>query len=85
MLHVFLRVNWYVELIASIRIKIGATEAISEAGFECATCAHAHTHTIFFHRYMCDTSFLGKTTLLNTFMTSKLLLKHSWLLKSKFF
>ena len=31
MLHVFLGVNWYVELIASIRIKIGATEAISEA------------------------------------------------------
>ena len=30
-LHVFLGVNWYVELIASIRIKIGATEAISEA------------------------------------------------------
>ena len=40
MLHVFLGVNWYVELIASIRIKIGATEAISEAGFECAPCAH---------------------------------------------
>ena len=31
MLHVFLRVNWYVELIASIRIKIGATGAISDA------------------------------------------------------
>ena len=45
MLHVFLRVNWYVELIASIRIKIGATEAISEAGFECTPRAH----TIFFH------------------------------------
>ena len=68
MLHVFLRVNWYVELIASIRIKIGATEVISEAGFECAPCARARTHH-FFHSYMCDTSFLGKTTFLNTFMT----------------
>ena len=48
MLHVFLGVNWYVELIASIRIKIGATEAISEAGFECAPCARAHTHHFFF-------------------------------------
>ena len=61
MLHVFLGVNWYVELIASIRIKIGATEAISEAGFECAPCARAHT--IFFLSYMCDTSFLGETTI----------------------
>ena len=67
MLHVFLGVNWYVELIASIRIKIGATEAISEAGFECALCTHTHH---FFHSYMCDTSFLGKTTFLNMFMTS---------------
>ena len=48
MLHVFLGVNWYVELIASIRIKIGATEAISEAGFECAPCLCAHTNSIFF-------------------------------------
>ena len=68
MLHVFLRVNWYVELIASIRIKIGATEAISEAGFECAL----HTHH-FFQSHMCDTSFQGKTTLLNTFMTLELI------------
>ena len=82
MLHVFLGVNWYVELIASIRINIGATEAISEAGFECALCARAHT--IFFHRYLCDTSFLGKTTFLNTFMTSKLILEHFWLLKQFF-
>ena len=72
MLHVFLGVNWYVELIASIRIKIGATEAISEAGFECALCARAHAHTIFFHSYMCDTSFLGETTFPNTFMTLNL-------------
>ena len=48
MLHVFLGVNGYVELIASIRIKIGATEAISEAGFEYAPRACACTHTIFF-------------------------------------
>ena len=54
-------------------------------GFKCAPCAHvqlrvrACTHHFFFHSYMCDTLFLCKTTFVNMFMTSKLILEHFWL------
>ena len=49
-----------------------------------AMFARTHQHHSFF-TVTCDTSFLGKTTLLYTFMTSKLILEHSWLLKARFF
>ena len=39
----------------------------------------ACTHHFFFHSYMCDTLFLCKTTFVNMFMTSKLILEHFWL------
>ena len=47
-----------------------------------AMFARTHQHHSFF-TVTCDTSFLGKTTLLYTFMTSKLILEHSWLLRTE--
>ena len=44
----------------------------------------AYAPIFFFTMYMSDISFPGKTTLLNTIMTSELILEHSWMLKSAF-
>ena len=41
--------------------------------------APVHTRTIFFHSSMCDISFPGKMTMLDTFLTLKLIFEHSWL------
>ena len=45
----------------------------------------ARARTIFFHSSMCDISFPGKMTMLDTFMTFKLIFKQSLLLTSAFF
>ena len=45
----------------------------------------ARARTIFFHSSMCDISFPGKMTMLDTFLTFKLIFKQSMLLTSAFF
>ena len=45
----------------------------------------ARARTIFFHSSMCDISFPGKMTMLDTFLTFKLIFKQSKLLTSAFF
>ena len=42
--------------------------------------SHARAHVPFFvHSSMCDISFPGKLTMLDTFLTFKLIFEHSWL------
>ena len=45
-------------------------------GFVCPTRAHV---PFFVHSSMCDISFPGKLTMLDTFLTFKLIFEHSWL------
>ena len=47
--------------------------------------ARARARTIFFHSSMCGISFPGKMTMLDTFLTFKLIFKQSMLLTSAFF